>query len=235
MQSNALLLIAVIPWIVPNIPSLARSETLTQTTRERTITVAAVVMFALVPLVLVTPLHPDPTTTLVLLAVTSFGFGMLNGLPGTALQSVVPNQLRGQIIAAYFLIGTMMSLGSGPTLVAWVSDHLLGGPMQIGVSLATVGAVFYLALFASASQHLHISWFILFFFPLLGSMVYGIAVWLPEFRMHRGVRRASSTHGSSAASDSSDHMPSETRQSKRSATGTASSAGTIVPACSTVM
>ena len=37
-----LLLIAVIPWIVPNIPSLARSETLTQTTRERTLTVAAV-------------------------------------------------------------------------------------------------------------------------------------------------------------------------------------------------
>jgi len=109
------------------------------------ITVAAVVMFALVPLVLVTPLHPDPTTTLVLLAATSFGFGMLNGLPGTALQSVVPNQLRGQIIAAYFLIGTMMSLGSGPTLVAWVSDHLLGGPMQIGVSLATVGAVATLA------------------------------------------------------------------------------------------
>jgi hypothetical protein len=38
-----------------------------------------------------------------------------------------------------------MSLGSGPTLVAWVSDSLLGGPMQIGVSLATVGAIATLA------------------------------------------------------------------------------------------
>jgi MFS family permease len=109
------------------------------------ITVAAMVMLALVPLVLITPLYPDPKGALALLAVTSFGFGMLNGLPGTALQSVVPNQLRGQIIAAYFLIGTMMSLGSGPTLVAWVSDSLLGGPMQIGVSLATVGAIATLA------------------------------------------------------------------------------------------
>ena len=34
------------------------------------------------------------------------------------------------------------------------------------LSLATVGAVGYLALIASASQHLHISWFILFYFPL---------------------------------------------------------------------
>jgi TRAP transporter 4TM/12TM fusion protein len=34
------------------------------------------------------------------------------------------------------------------------------------LSLATVFAVGYLALFASASQHLHISWFILLFFPI---------------------------------------------------------------------
>ncbi len=34
------------------------------------------------------------------------------------------------------------------------------------LALATVATVFYLTLFASASQHLHISWFILFFFPI---------------------------------------------------------------------
>src|SRR5262245_15585164 len=34
------------------------------------------------------------------------------------------------------------------------------------LSLATVGAVGYLALFASASQHLHVSWFIALYFPL---------------------------------------------------------------------
>jgi hypothetical protein len=66
---------------------------------------------------------------------------MLNGLPGTTLQLVVPNQLRGQIIAAYFLIGTMMSLGIGPTIVAFVSDTLLGGPSQIGVSLSIVSGI----------------------------------------------------------------------------------------------
>jgi hypothetical protein len=53
----------------------------------------------------------------------------------------VPNQLRGQIIAAYFLIGTMMSLGIGPTIVAFVSDTMLGGPSQIGVSLSIVSGI----------------------------------------------------------------------------------------------
>jgi hypothetical protein len=79
------------------------------------------------------------------LAVVSLLFGMLNGLPGTSLQSVVPNQLRGQIVAAYFLIGTMMSLGIGPTIVAFVSDTVLGGPAKIGVALAVVGAIATLA------------------------------------------------------------------------------------------
>ena len=51
----------------------------------------------------------------------------------------------------------------------------------------------------------------------------------------RGALRASSNHGSKAAVDSSAHMPSEILQSKWSATGTASSAGNIVQACSTVM
>ncbi len=41
----------------------------------------------------------------------------------------------------------------------------VGGIVAV-LSLATVLTVGYLALFASASQHLHISWFILFFFPL---------------------------------------------------------------------
>jgi MFS family permease len=107
--------------------------------------VAVWVMLALVPLVFITPLLPDARWVIASLAVVSLLFGMLNGLPGTSLQSVVPNQLRGQIVAAYFLIGTMMSLGIGPTIVAFVSDTVLGGPAKIGVALAVVGAIATLA------------------------------------------------------------------------------------------
>ncbi len=103
--------------------------------------VAIVVMLSLTPLVVITPILDDMKWLLASLSVVSFGFGMLNGLPGTTLQLVVPNQLRGQIIAAYFLIGTMMSLGIGPTIVAFVSDTLLGGPSQIGVSLSIVSGI----------------------------------------------------------------------------------------------
>jgi len=103
--------------------------------------VAIVIMLSLTPLVVLTPIQGDMKWLLGCLSLVSFGFGMLNGLPGTTLQLVVPKQLRGQIIAAYFLIGTMMSLGIGPTIVAFVSDHLLGGPSQIGVALSLVSGI----------------------------------------------------------------------------------------------
>ncbi|VTQ78168.1 Uncharacterised protein [Stenotrophomonas maltophilia] len=50
-----------------------------------------------------------------------------------------------------------------------------------------------------------------------------------------GARLASTSQGSAAASASSAHMPSDTRQPAALAIGTASSAGSIVPSCSTLM
>ena len=59
----------------------------------------------------------------------------------TALQAVAPNQLRAQITAIYFLIGNLISLGLGPTVVAAISDQWLGGDANIGLSLAIVSGV----------------------------------------------------------------------------------------------
>lgn len=57
-----------------------------------------------------------------------------------------------------------------------------------GIGLHIIVAVFFAIHAVRTRQELY--WlFILFFFPLLGSIVYGVAVWLPEVRQHRGVRR----------------------------------------------
>jgi hypothetical protein len=58
-----------------------------------------------------------------------------------------------------------------------------------GIGIHVVIAVLF-AIHA-VRNHQPLYWlFILFFFPLLGSLVYGVAVWLPELRMNRGVRSA---------------------------------------------
>lgn len=60
-----------------------------------------------------------------------------------------------------------------------------------GIGLHIIVAVLFGIHAVRTNQPLY--WlFILFLFPLLGSVVYGVAIWLPEMRQHRGVRKAGS-------------------------------------------
>lgn len=57
-----------------------------------------------------------------------------------------------------------------------------------GIGLHLVVAVLFAIHAVRTNQPLY--WlFILFLFPLLGSLVYGIAIWLPEIRQSRGARK----------------------------------------------
>jgi MFS family permease len=103
--------------------------------------VAALALVASLPFAVATPLAPTTTLAVASLAVFSFFAGVMNSLPATALQAVAPNQLRAQITAIYFLIGNLISLGLGPTVVAAISDNWLGGDETIGLSLAIVSGV----------------------------------------------------------------------------------------------
>ena len=60
-----------------------------------------------------------------------------------------------------------------------------------GIGLHIIAAVFFGIHAVRTRQELY--WLlILFLFPLLGSIVYGIAIWLPDVRQSRGVRKAGS-------------------------------------------
>ncbi|WP_420470349.1 spinster family MFS transporter [Brevundimonas sp. FT23042] len=94
-----------------------------------------------IPFAIATPLMPSAALTVASLAAFSFFAGVMNSLPATSLQSVSPNQFRAQVTAIYFLIGNLISLAGGPTIVAAISDTLLGGPQKIGLSLSIVSGV----------------------------------------------------------------------------------------------
>ena len=94
-----------------------------------------------IPFAIATPLLPDVHWAIASLAGFSFFAGVMNSLPATSLQSVSPNQFRAQVTAIYFLIGNLISLAGGPTIVAAISDSLLGGSQKIGLSLSIVSGV----------------------------------------------------------------------------------------------
>ncbi|WP_425988028.1 spinster family MFS transporter [Brevundimonas sp. TWP2-3-2] len=103
--------------------------------------VAILALIASLPFAIAMPLMPTQGMAIAALAGFSFFAGVMNSLPATALQAVAPNQLRAQITAIYFLIGNLVSLGLGPTIVAAISDNFLGGGENIGLSLAIVSGV----------------------------------------------------------------------------------------------
>ncbi|WP_426036590.1 spinster family MFS transporter [Brevundimonas sp. DC300-4] len=103
--------------------------------------VAILALIASLPFAVAMPLMPTQGMAIAALAGFSFFAGVMNSLPATALQAVAPNQLRAQITAIYFLIGNLISLGLGPTIVAAISDNFLGGDENIGLSLAIVSGV----------------------------------------------------------------------------------------------
>ncbi len=53
-----------------------------------------------------------------------------------ALQSVTPNEMRGQITAIYYFVFTAIGMGSGPTVVGFLTDHVIGNEDYIRYAMA---------------------------------------------------------------------------------------------------
>jgi len=85
-------------------------------------------------------LSPSPIVAQVLFGAALFFASMYGGLQGAAVQSLTPNRMRGQVAAVYLIIANLLGLGLAPTWTALMTEHVFGGPLGIGKSLAvTVG------------------------------------------------------------------------------------------------
>lgn len=86
------------------------------------------------------PLMPTPALSLALLAPTLFFQSMPYACAPTALQLIVPNQLRSQVSAIYLTFITLVGLCAGPVVVGLFTDRLFSGPADVRYSLALVVA-----------------------------------------------------------------------------------------------
>lgn len=93
------------------------------------------------PVAVATPLMPNENLAVVGLALTTFLLAYPQGLPAAALQVIAPNRLRAQMTALYFLVGNLVALGLGPTIVALVTDYGFGDPLMLRYSMSIVCAV----------------------------------------------------------------------------------------------
>jgi len=90
----------------------------------------------LFPTVSLWALMPTPNSALALLFIAILGLAIAQTAAPAAIQEVTPNRMRGQVIAVYLLLGGLLGIGLGPTLVAVVTDYVFQDDNALPWSIA---------------------------------------------------------------------------------------------------
>lgn len=83
------------------------------------------------------PLMPTAGASLALLCVSTFLASFPVAVTIAALQVVTPNQMRGQVMALFGFVASLLGVGLGPTVVALITDRVYGNEQLVGYSIAT--------------------------------------------------------------------------------------------------
>lgn len=95
------------------------------------------------PLAAIMTILPDPWMCMAMLIPVTFLMAMPPGLIIAALQTVAPNELRGQSVAFYMIVVNFLSYTFAPTLPALMNDFVFDSEMALGKSLSTLAVVNY--------------------------------------------------------------------------------------------
>lgn len=107
------------------------------------------------PFCLFLPIAPTYWSALAASTLASFFVNFSLPMAASALQSSTPNRMRGLVTSAYAFVLTSTGLGLAPTIVALVTDRVLGDPTRVGESLGWVcglAALLALPLLAGAAR-----------------------------------------------------------------------------------
>jgi MFS family permease len=87
------------------------------------------------------PLMPTASLSMVVFAVLQFVAMLSPGPQNAALQIITPNQMRGQVTALYLFVFNIVGIGTGSTVLAFVTDHVFGNEAQLRYAMTTVAAI----------------------------------------------------------------------------------------------
>jgi len=84
---------------------------------------------------------PSPELAYAVICVNTMGVGMMSAMGITSLLRITPPQIRGQIVALYYMVISLAGLFLGPTLVGVLSTRVFGEE-NIRFAMATLPVVF---------------------------------------------------------------------------------------------
>ncbi|MCF8470971.1 MAG: MFS transporter [Parvibaculum sp.] len=103
--------------------------------------VCALTGLAVLPFTVLYPLMDNPWMALLVLCPSTFFATFTTGAGPSALQELMPNQMRGFASAALIFFVSIVGLGLGPTSIALATDYIYGDEMMLRYSLIYVPVV----------------------------------------------------------------------------------------------
>ena len=94
-----------------------------------------------VPFAMAYALMPNPYLAIVVYAINYTTISMVAGPQNAALQVIVPNEMRGQVTAAFLFCFGMIGLALAPLLVASLTQYVFGAEEKLRYSIATIHIV----------------------------------------------------------------------------------------------
>jgi MFS family permease len=94
-----------------------------------------------VPFAMAYALMPTPYLAIVIYALNYTTISMVAGPQNAALQVIVPNEMRGQVTAAFLFCFGMIGLALAPLLVASLTQYVFGAEEKLRYSIATIHIV----------------------------------------------------------------------------------------------
>ncbi len=94
-----------------------------------------------IPFGVLAPSLTDPAYSLMAFCAFVFTGSLPYGAAAAAFQEITPNQMRGQVVAVYFLFLNLAGIGLGPTIVALFTDHVFHDDLAVGKSLMMLALI----------------------------------------------------------------------------------------------
>ena len=98
-------------------------------------------MAGMLPFVIALGFITSPQLGIACMAIAVFFSAFQGGVSGGLIQMVTPNQMRGQVVAIFFLLANLIGMGLGPTVLALITDYVFGNDDALNKSIALCGAV----------------------------------------------------------------------------------------------
>ncbi|MDJ0656798.1 MAG: MFS transporter [Xanthomonadales bacterium] len=137
---NAIVLLAVGPLTV-NLAGWMNDRLYSQGKTDAPLTIMILGVLVMVPTAIIAPLMPSPIIAMAILGVNTAGIAMTSATGVTGLMNITPAEIRGQVVAIYYMMISMSGLLLGPGTVGYLSDHVFGNE-NLNYAAAAVPAIF---------------------------------------------------------------------------------------------